>query len=101
MNILIGDSNMKIPGCNLVRSDHPSGKKCAGLCLYYKSYLPLRMTDINYSNDCVRFELMVDDKRFNVIALYSSLSQLQDLFESFKVNLKAKSWVGSAKIIFP
>lgn len=44
---------------------------------------------------------MVSDKRFNVIALYSSLSQSQDLFESFKVNLKAKSWVGSVKIIFP
>ena len=82
---------MEISGCNLVLSDHASGKKRAGLCLYYKSYLPLRMIDINYSNDCVRFELMVSDKRFNVIALYSSLSQSQDLFESFKVNLKAKS----------
>ena len=82
---------MEISGCNLVLFDHASGKKRAGLCLYYKSYLPLRMIDINYSNDCVRFELMVSDKRFNVIALYSSLSQSQDLFESFKVNLKAKS----------
>ena len=82
---------MEISGCNLVLFDHASGKKRAGLCLYYKSYLPLRMIDINYSNDCVRFELMVSDKRFNVIALYSSLSQSQDLLESFKVNLKAKS----------
>ena len=46
---------MEIPGCNLVLSDHPSGKKRAGFCINYKSYLPLRMIDINYSNDCVRF----------------------------------------------
>ena len=61
---------MEIPGCNLVLSDHPSGKKRAGFCINYKSYLPLRMIDINYSNDCVRFELMVGNKLFNVIALY-------------------------------
>ena len=40
-NILPDDSNLKIPGYNLVRSDHPSNKKRGGVCIYYKSYLPL------------------------------------------------------------
>ena len=87
-NILPDDSNLKIPGYNLVRSDHPSNKKRGGACIYYKSYLPLRIIDINYLSECVRFELMVGDKLCNFIALYRSPSQSQDLFESFKENLE-------------
>ena len=87
-NILPDDSNLKIPSYNLVCSDHPTNKKRGGVCIYYKSYLPLRIININYLNECVRFELMVGDKLCNFIALYRSPSQLQDLFESFKENLE-------------
>ena len=87
-NILPDDSNLEIPGYNLVRSDHPSNKKRRGVCIYYESYLPLRIININYLNECVGFELMVGDKLCNFIALYRSPSQLQDQFESFKGNLE-------------
>ena len=43
-SILHDDSNLEIPGYNLVRSDHPSNKKRGGVCIYYKSYLPLRIS---------------------------------------------------------
>ena len=79
---------MEIPGYNLVRSDHPSNKKRGGVCIHYKIYLPLRIININYLNECVRFELMVGDKLCNFIALYRSPSQSQDQFESFKENLE-------------
>ena len=49
-NILPDDSNLKIPGDNLVRSDHLSNQKRGGVCIYFKSYLPLRIIDINYLN---------------------------------------------------
>ena len=49
-NILPDDSNLKIPDDNLVRSDHPSNQKRGGVCIYFKSYLPLRIIDINYLN---------------------------------------------------
>ena len=87
-NILPDDNNLNIPGYNLARSDHPSNKKRRGFCIYYKSYLPLRIIDINYLSEFVRFELMVGDKLCNFIALYRSPSQSQDLFESFKENLE-------------
>ena len=87
-NILPDDSNLKIPSYNLVCSDHPTNKKRGGVCIYYKSYLPLRIININYLNECVRFELMVGDKLCNFIALYRSPSQSQDLFKSFKENLE-------------
>ena len=87
-NILPDDRNLKIPGYNLVPSDHPSNRKPGGFCIYCKSYLPLRIIDTNYLNKCVRFELMVGDKLCNFIALYRSPSQSQDLSESFKENLE-------------
>ena len=66
-----------------MRSDHPSVE-----LLYCKSYLPLRIIDINYLNECVRFELMVGDKLCKFIELYRSPRQFQDQFESFKGNLE-------------
>ena len=71
-----------------MRSDHPSNKKCGGVCIYYKSYLPLRIIDINYLNKGLRFKLMVGDKLCNFIALYRSPSKSQYQFESFKDNLQ-------------
>ena len=87
-NILSDGNNLKIPGYNLVRSDHPSNKKRGGVCIYYKSYMPLRIIDIIYLNECVRLELMVGDKLCDFIALYTSSSQSQDLLEFFKENLE-------------
>ena len=52
-----------------MRSDHLSNKKCGGACIYYQCYLPIRIIGVNYLNECVRFELMVDDKLCNFIAL--------------------------------
>ena len=62
------------------------------MCLYIcKRYLPLKIININFSNECVMFELMVNDKLCNFIALYRSPGQSQDLFESFKGNLELNS----------
>ena len=87
-NILPDDSKLKIPGYNSVHSNHLPNKNRGGVCIYYKSYLPLRIININYLNECVRFELILSDKLCNFIALYRSPSQSQDLFESFKENLE-------------
>ena len=75
-NILPDDSNLKIPYYNLVRFDHPSNKKRGDVCIYYKNYLPLRIIDIHYLKDCMRFELMLGDKLCNFIALYGSPTQV-------------------------
>lgn len=40
------NENLKIPGCNLVHSDHPSNNKCGDVCIYYKILLPLRVINI-------------------------------------------------------
>ena len=35
------DSDLDISGYALVRSGHPANKKRGGVCIYYKSFLPL------------------------------------------------------------
>ena len=55
---------------------------------YTRSYLPLRIIDINNLSECVEFELTLSDKLCNFIALYRSPSQSQYPFEFFKENLE-------------
>ena len=34
--------NLKIPGYELIRVDHPPNKKRGGTCIYYKEFLPIK-----------------------------------------------------------
>ena len=71
------NDNLKVPGYNLVRSDHPSNNKLGGVCIYYKALLLLRVID-----SCFR-QVMIGDNQCNFVALYRSLFQDQDQFHSF------------------
>ena len=79
---------MEILGYNLIRSDHPSNSKRGGVCIYYKSALPLRVLNVYYLQKSISFELKIIDKLCNFISLYRSPSQTQDEFEKFSENLK-------------
>ena len=82
------DDNLDISGYSLVRSEHPSNNKRGGVCVYYKKFLPLRVLDIQYLDECINFELKIGDKLCNFVALYRSPSQTQDEFEKFSDNLE-------------
>ena len=56
------DKNLDITVYNLVRSDNPASNKGGGVCLYYKTCLPLRVLDIQYLNECIHFELKVAEQ---------------------------------------
>ena len=73
---LTDDDNLDISGYNLVRSDHPSNSKRGGACIYYKGiYVPLRVINVNYLNECIRFELNIGEKLCSFISLYRSFIQ--------------------------
>ena len=72
----------------MICSDHPSNIKRGGVCIYYKSSLPLRVTNIGYLHECLSFELQIGDKICNFLALYRSPSQSQDDFETFADNFE-------------
>ena len=39
------DNRIPIDGYNLIRSDHPSDSKKAGVCIYYNKHIPLVLQD--------------------------------------------------------
>ena len=79
------DENLETTCYNLVRSDHPANTKREGVCLYYKTCLPLRVLDMN---ECINFELKIGDKLCTFVALYRSPSQSLDNFETFIDNFE-------------
>ena len=79
---------MEITGYNQVRSDYPANTKRGGVCLYYKTCLPLRVLDIQYLNECINFELKKGEKLCTFVALYRSPSQSQNNFETFIDNFE-------------
>ena len=87
-NITTDDGNLEIFGYNLIQSDHPSNSEPGGVCMYYKSDLPLRVLNIHYSLEFISFELKIGNKLCNFIALHRSPSQTQDEFDNFFENLE-------------
>ena len=68
------DDNLDISGYNLVHSDHPTNSKRDEVCIYYKEVLPLRVINVNYLNEFIRFERKIGEKLCNSISLYRSTS---------------------------
>ena len=79
------DDKLQIPGYTYV---NPCNTKRGGVCIYYRSYLLLRVINIDYLYERLNFELQIWNKICNFVALYSSSSQSQDDFETFADNLK-------------
>ena len=87
-SISIDDDNLQIPGYSSVRADHPSNTKRGGVLLYNKSFLPIKLIDVNYLNECISFELRIGGKVCKFLNLYKSPSQNRDEFEKFLDNLE-------------
>ena len=85
---LSDDNNLEISGYTLVRSDHHSNSKKGGVCIYYTSFLPLRILNVQYLQESICFELKIGDKTCNFLSLYRSPSQSQDNCETFTENLE-------------
>ena len=82
------DKNLEIPGYYLLRADHPSNNKRGGVCIFYRTNLPLRVLNISYLSECITFEISINNIVCCFIHLYRSPSQTQDEFQTFRSNLK-------------
>ena len=83
------DKNLERAGYNLVREDHPTNSKRGGVCVYYKSSLPFRVTSAKYLQESISFELRIGGKCCKFSCLYRSPSQTQDEFETFLKNFES------------
>ena len=72
----------------MIRSDYPSSKKRGGICIYYKNFLPLKVTVVRLLEACVAFDLIISNKLCSFVALYRSPSQSQDDFATFSDNFE-------------
>ena len=66
------NENLQIPGYSITRGDHISNTKRGGVCVYYKTSLPLKVLDIKFLQECSNIELMTDENLCSfVIILYT------------------------------
>ena len=59
---LCDSDNLKIPGYELIRVDHPSNQKRGGICIYHKDFLPIKVNNISCLKECLNFSLSVYGK---------------------------------------
>ena len=81
----------------MIRSDHPSNKKRGGICIYYKNFLPLKVTGVRLLEECITFDLIISNKLCSFVALYRSPSQSQDDFATFCDNFEMTLDLASKK----
>ena len=94
------DENLHIPGCSIARIDHSSNIKCSGVCVYYKTSLPLKLLNIKYLQERINLELIIRYNLFSFIILYRSPSKTHDNFENFTKNSELNFAEINKKIIF-
>ena len=82
------NENLDISGYRLIRSDHPSNDKRGGVCVYFKSSLPIQILSISMLHECINLEIRINDKLCNLICLYRSPSQNMKEFMTFVKNLE-------------
>ena len=77
-----------MPGYCLLRADHPSNNKRGGVCIFYRTNLPLRVLNISYLTECITFEISIGNQVCRFIHLCRSPSQTPEEFQTFTLNLK-------------
>ena len=81
--ILTDEENLQIPSESIALVDHPSNRKRGGVCVYYKTSLPLKVPEIKYLQECINLELIIVEKLCSFIILYRSPCQIHDDFKNF------------------
>ena len=83
-SIDVSDTRINTNGYSLLRADHPSNTKRGGVCMYYKSYLPvIRRIDLSDLQECIFAETTVDKEKCFLTSLHRSPSQNDGELETF------------------
>ena len=93
----INNASLEISRHYLIRSDHISNKKRGGICIYYKNFLPLKVTGVRLLEECITFDLIISNKLSSFVALYRTPSQSQDDFATFYHNFEMTLDLASKK----
>ena len=55
------DDNLEIAGYDRACADHPTNTRQRGVCIHYKTCLQLRVLNIVFLNECINFDLRVEE----------------------------------------
>ena len=79
---------LTIENYTMVRNDHPNNVKRGGVCVYYKSCLPICILNTSILNECVALSIEHDKKEIIFLSVYRSPSQSPDEFNKFLQNFE-------------
>ena len=79
---------LTIENYTMVRNDHHNNVKSGGVCLYYKSCLPIRILNIAILNECVTLSIKHDKQEIIFLSVYRSPSHFSDEFNEFLQNFE-------------
>ena len=65
--------------------------KRGGVCIYYKSFLPLRILNVHYLQESVCFELKIGDNTCNFLSLYRSQAKVPQAKSKMTLKLLLKT----------
>ena len=88
LNSSVDDKSLSIYINYLISSYRSSNKTRDCICIYYKNFLPLKVTGVRRLEECIAFDLIIRKKVCSFIALYRSPSQSQDDFATFSHNIE-------------
>ena len=78
------DQRLDIENYSLIRSDHPSGSKRGGVCIYYRDHLGLeKRLELTTLQECLVVEIKTGSGRFFLCVCYRSPSQTPGEFDDF------------------
>ena len=86
----INNNDLQIEGYTLIRCDHPSNAALGGVCVYYKSNLPIILKpELTLLNECIIMELKVGNKKCFITCLYRSpANNTKEKIDEFVTNLE-------------
>ena len=84
----VDNKSLEISGYYLIRSDHPSNKKCGDICIYYKNFLPLKVTGVLLLEECIAFDLIISNKLVVSLHFRDHLVSLKMILQHFLIALK-------------
>ena len=84
----VDDESLEISGYYLIRSDHPSNKKRGGICIYYKNFLPLKVTGVRLLEEYIAFDLIISNKLVVLLHFTDHLVSLKMILQHFLITSK-------------
>ena len=78
------DESLEISGYYLIHSNHPPNKKPGDICVYHKSFVPLKDNGVCLLDECIAFDLTIINKLCN----FRSPDRFKPISQHFLITLK-------------